>query len=410
MSTSNQDRSQPKSNFQGRTLTPWLLLTGIIFIAATMRAPLTSVGPLIGLIRETMHISNTLAGLITTLPLFAFAIFSPFVPALGRKYGIEQVMFASIILLTTGIVIRSLSGAIGLFAGTAILGLAIAVSNVLLPGLIKREFPHKLGMMTGIYSISMNLCGAIASGISVPMAVGLGMGWSGALAVWGIMSLIAVLLWLPQVKRRENRTSATVHAARDKVNLWRSPLAWQVTFFMGLQSTLFYVTAAWLPDILAEQGISADQSGWLLSILQLALLPLTFIVPIIAGRMSSQRPLVVLSFLFVVSAILGLLYGSAGAIVIWIILLGIGIGFAFGLALMFFGLRTRNAQEAAELSGMAQSCGYLLAGTGPVLFGFLHDVTHSWSTPLYVLLGAAILLLIFGLGASRNRYVGENPN
>lgn len=386
----------------------WLIVVGIVFIAANLRAPLTSVGPLVSFIRDDLHISNTMAGMITTLPLLSFALFSPIVPKLGRKYGMETVILISIVFLTFGITLRSMSGITSLYVGTAVLGLAISVSNVLLPSLIKRGFPERIGLMTGVYSISMNLLGAIASGISVPIAIGAGYGWQGALGIWGVLSFISILFWLPQMKRRNERASASHHQTEEShVNLWRSGLAWHVTLFMGLQSMVFYVLIAWLPAILVEQGINSDQSGWMLSIMQLALLPFTFIVPIIAGRMSSQRPLVIVTSILLLIGTLGLLYGSPNMTMLWIIALGIGGGFAFSLSMMFFGLRTDNAGQAAELSGMAQSVGYLLAASGPTLFGYLHDVTDSWTIPLLILVGASVLILVFGLGAGKDRTVGS---
>ncbi len=397
-----------QSNSNVRKSTVWLLVIGILFIAANLRSPLTSVGPLVGLIRDNMHISNTMAGMLTTLPLLAFALFSPIVPKLGKRFGIEPLLMASAIFLTFGIILRSLSGVTALYIGTAVLGSAIAICNVLMPSLIKREFPKRIGLMTGVYSISMNLFGAIASGISVPIAVGLGFGWQGALGIWGILSFISILFWLPQMKRL-NQKKASIHnqTAAKKVNIWRSALAWQVTLFMGTQSMVFYVIITWLPEILKQQGISSDQSGWLLSLMQLALLPFTFIVPVIAGRMSSQRSLVAITSVLFLTGTLGLLYGSPNLIVMWMIILGIGGGFAFGLSMMFFGLRTENAQQAAELSGMAQSVGYLLAAIGPTLFGYLHDATNSWTVPLLILVSASVLLFIFGLGAARNQYIGS---
>lgn len=385
-----------------------LLILGIIFIAANLRTPLTSVGPLVSLIKDDLHISNTLAGLITTLPLLAFALLSPLVPKLGRRYGVERIIWLALILLTVGIVIRSLSGAANLYVGTAILGFAIAVCNVLLPSIIKRDFPHKIGSMTGVYSISMSLCGAVASGVSVPLAVNAGLKWQGALGIWGILSFVSILCWLPQLRNQTKQTTATrQQTAGNDVNVWRSPLAWQVTLFMGIQSLVFYVLIAWLPEILQQQGIDSSQSGWYLSIMQLALLPFTFIVPVIAGRMSSQRLLVSVTTILLLTGTLGLLYGSSDIILLWIVLLGIGGGFAFSLSMMFFGLRTENAQQAAELSGMAQAIGYLLAATGPALIGYLHDATNSWNLPLFIVLGAAVLLFLVGIGAARNRYVGS---
>lgn len=389
--------------------TLWIMIVGIIFIAANLRAPLTSVGPLVSLIRENVHISNTLAGLITTVPLIAFALLSPFVPKLGRKYGVERIILISLIFLVIGIAVRSLSGAVTLYVGTAVLGFAITICNVLLPSLIKREFPQQMGTMTGVYSVSMNLCGAIASGISVPLAVGAGLNWQGALGVWGILSVISILFWVPQLKAPAKPAAVASSSAGNnhQVNIWRSPLAWQVTLFMGIQSTIFYVLVAWLPEILKDQGISSSQSGWFLSILIMASLPFAFIVPVVAGRMPNQRLLVIITTILLLIGTLGLLYGSIHLVLFWIIILGIGAGFAFGLSMMFFGLRTQSAHQAAELSGMAQSIGYLLAAIGPALIGYLHDATHSWSVPLLILVGASALLGIFGLGAARDQFVGS---
>ena len=387
---------------------PWVILLGIIFITVNLRAPLTSVGPLVELIRNDLHISNTLAGMITTLPLLAFAFFSPFVPKLGKRFGVEWILFISIIFLTLGIILRSFSGIANLYIGTAVLGLAIAVCNVLLPGLIKREYSERIGLMTGVYSISMNLFGAIASGISVPVAVGLGFEWQGALGIWGILSFLSILFWIPQLKRGSiKKTTIHPQARNHGVNLWRSPLAWQVTLFMGLQSTLFYVLVAWLPEILKSKGIGFDQSGLFVSIMQLTVLPVTFIAPILAGRMSNQRRLVTIASVCFFVGNVGLLYGSLNFIVLWIILLGMGAGFAFGLAMIFFSLRTDTPGQAAELSGMAQSVGYLLAAMGPMLFGYLHDLTDSWQIPLQILVGVSLLLFIVGQGAGRNKKVGS---
>lgn len=386
--------------------TTWFFIIGIIFVAANMRGPITSVGPLVGIIRDDLLISNTLAGFITTLPLLAFALFSPIVPSLSRKFGLEKVIFFSMIGLALGIFLRSSSGATMLFLGTAILGLAISVANVLLPSLIKRDFSNRIGMMTGVYSISMNIVGATASGVSIPLALNLGFGWQGALSIWGILAILAILLWFPQMSR--NRTNAklipAVHTT-NKVNLWRSKLAWQVTLFMGLQSMIFYILIAWLPEILIYQGVNINQSGYLLSILQLALLPFTFIVPILAGKMTDQRPLVFIMAGLLFIGTTGLIYGSSNLNLLWIIALGVGGGFAFGLSMMFFSLRTNTALEAAKLSGMAQSIGYLLAATGPSLFGLVHDLTKSWSIPLFILFIASILLFVFGLGAAKNKFV-----
>lgn len=382
-----------------------LLVVGIIFVAAALRAPFTSVGPLLEMIRDDLGLSNTLAGAITTLPLLAFALLSPFAPQLARRFGLANVLMLALLALSMGILIRSASGTLTLFAGTAIIGLSIAVCNVLLPGLIKGKFPGRIGLLTGIYTVSMNLCAAVASGISVPIADQAGFGWRGTLALWFIVAAIATLFWIPQMKSLGQGSGTSTPGSAGK--MWRSPLAWQVTLFMGLQSLLYYVLIAWFSVILGERGMSSSHAGWILSLLQLAQLPFTFFVPLWAGKLKNQRGLVVITAVLFMAGISGVWFGSSAWMPVWAICIGIAGGFAFGLAMMFFSLRTRSTQEASELSGMAQSVGYLLAAMGPALFGLLHDATHSWNGPLALLVAASVLLLVAGLGAGSNRYVGD---
>ncbi|GAB7056995.1 MULTISPECIES: MFS transporter [Paenibacillus] len=375
-----------------------MLLAGIILVAANLRAPITAVGPIIGEIRNATGISNTLAGALTTLPLLAFALLSPFAPRFARKIGIEHTLLAGMIVLTIGILIRSIPGVGMLFLGTLLLGLAISVCNVLVPSLVKREFPERIGVMTGIYAVSMNLCGAIASGISIPITGGLGLGWGAALGCWALLSFAAILIWLPQLRHRRHTPIAQVNKKGGQ--LWRSRLAWSVTIYMGSQSLVFYMMVAWLPEILQQRGMSNETAGWMLSLLQFIILPLTFAVPVLASRFSNQRQLVIMTGISLIIGCLGLLSGNLSLVVLWMILLGIGVGSAFSLAMMFFVLRTRDSQQAAELSGMAQAVGYLMAATGPTLFGLLHDVTNGWTLPLIFLLASAVMLMIAGYGAA----------
>ncbi|MCY8142718.1 putative transporter YycB [Bacillus licheniformis] len=381
------------------------IIIGIVLISLTMRSPLTSVGPLVGSIRESLGLSNTAAGLLTTLPLLAFSLLSPFAPILARRFGMERIILYALVLLMIGIAVRSLTATVPLFAGTVLLGLAIAVCNVLIPSLVKRDFSHNVGFMTGLYSVSMNLCGAIASGVSVPLARNLGFGWNGALGIWGLLALIAALFWFPKARASHASARITTSGASTRRSLWRSPLAWIITLFMGLQSLLFYVLIAWLPEVMTSRGLNEDSAGWMLSLFQFASLPVSFIVPIVAGRMKNQRLLVVIMTVLFFVSLGGLYFGDNALILLWTILLGIAGGCAFSLAMIFLSLRTKDATDAASLSGMSQSVGYLLAATGPTLFGLFHDVTASWNLPILLLLMVSILLFIFGLGASKNQTV-----
>lgn len=384
-----------------------LLILGVILVASNLRASITVVGPLISSIRTDTGLSNVLASLLTTLPLLAFAFLSPLAPVIARRVGTEATLFASLVALTLGIILRSVPSVAALFAGTAILGAGIAVGNVLLPSIIKRDFAGKVGLMTGLYSMSMSTWAALASGVSVPMANGLGLGWRGALGCWAILSFIGLILWLPQL-RSSHRPISTSSKPTSSGSMWRSALAWQVTLFMGLQSLAFYVTIAWLPAILHDRGMSAATAGWMLSLMQAVSLPASFIMPLLAGRRSSQSGLVAFSAISALLGYVGLLFTSSSSIApLWIVLIGIGQGGSISLALAFFALRTTNPSQAAVLSGMAQSLGYLLAAIGPLLIGWLHDITGAWTAPLIVLVVGTVLYLMFGMGAGRNLHIGS---
>lgn len=383
-----------------------LLVIGIIFLATTLRSPLTSVGPIIAYIRDDLGISNVLAGFITTIPLIAFALISPIVPKIARRVGMELTLFFSIILLAFGIIMRSLGNTSLLLIGTALIGIAIAFGNVLIPSLIKLKFPLQVGLLTAIFTLSMNFSSTIGAGISYPIAAYTTLGWQGALGCWAILTIIAALIWLPQIKnaKRIKENTEPADTGRSK-SILSNPLTWTVTLCMGLQSLLFYTTAAWIPEIMQSQGISADKSGWMLSLMQFAQLPLTFLTPILASRMKDQRPLVAFFSLLYVIGFGGLLVGNSSLSIVWMIILGFAGGASFSFAMMLFTLRTRTPMESAKLSGTAQSFGYLLAAIGPVLFGFLHDATASWSMPIILFIATAIVLFIVGMHAGKDRFV-----
>ncbi|MFD1673732.1 CynX/NimT family MFS transporter [Alicyclobacillus fodiniaquatilis] len=388
----------------------WLLLLGIIFVAFNLRPAITSVGPLINSIRIHLDISNGIAGLVTTLPLIAFAVLSPLAPRIGHRLGNECTILLGIIVLMIGVFVRSIGDAATLFIGTALIGLGVAICNVLLPSLVKHKFPTKVGLMTGIYSTSMGIFAALASGVSVPLASGLHLGWQKSLVVWAAIAIIAAIVWLPQL-RFHDKANLITHVNHGQKSILRSPLAWKVTFFMGLQSFLFYSTIAWLPDILTHDGMSASAAGWMLCLMQVVSLPATFITPLLAGRLPNQKSIVLgLGILYLIGITGLLVSGSIALAVVWTILIGIGQGSSISLALTLLGLRTTSAKQAADLSGMAQSIGYLLAAVGPVLVGFVFDATNSWTVPLIILLVCVVLTILAGLGAGRNAYVdGSTP-
>ena len=381
----------------------YLLLLGIIMIATNLRAPITSVGPLVGTITNSLNLTGAQAGLITTLPLIAFAIISPIAPKLARKFGTETTILGALILIILGLSIRYLPSISTLFLGTAILGCGIAIGNVLIPSIVKQEFQNQSGLVTGIYSVSMNLTGAIASGVSIPLIEKLGWTWNQAFSLWIILAALALLAWLPQLKNK--KATPEVNVVDTNNSIWNSSLAWSVSLFMGIQSFIFYVLVAWLPEMLISQGIPSSKSGGMLSLLQLTLLPTTFIIPIIAEKRPNQKSLVVISFTLFTLGISGLMFSSLAVISLSIIAIGIAGGIAFSLSMMFFNLRTSTPKEAADLSGMAQSIGYILAAVGPFLFGLLHDLTNNWQSSLFLLIGMTIILLFVGLNAGSSKKV-----
>ncbi|MGB3145411.1 MAG: MFS transporter, partial [Maribacter sp.] len=272
--------------------------------------------------------------------------------------------------------------------------------NVLLPSLTKRNFSENSGFMTSLYSSFMALGAATAAGISVPLAENYNLGWRTALLVWGIPSLLAFFIWMPQVSRLTKSSSSRSFKEAMK-KLGNSRLAWNVALFMGLQSMVFYIILAWLPVILQSRGYDAAFAGWMLSLSQATGIIGSLIIPYLAGKQKNQRGIVALLVLVEVISLTGILFPEFGPIALWVSLLGVVLGGTFGLALLFLVLRSKDTEGATELSGMAQSVGYLVAATGPMLFGGIFDLTQSWDYALVFLFVIAGLKLYMGLGAGK---------
>lgn len=383
-----------------------IFIIGIIFVAFNLRPSITAVGPLIRYIKDDIGLSNTEAGLLTTLPLVVFALLSPLAPKVSHSIGKEMTVFIALVLLSLGILIRSVGLVITLFVGTAFLGLGIAFCNVLLPGIVKNRFPAKIGLMTGMYTVAMSICAGLAPGISVPFANHFAMGWQGSLGVWGILAVISLIVWAPQMKKRNIDTNKNNQREPNQASLLKSPIAWQITIFMGLQSFIYFCFITWLPEMLQHHSINITTAGWMVSIVQFSGIPANFIIPIIADRMPNQRPLVLGIGAICSIGILGLLLGTNIGLLTWsIFCIGVGTGAALSLALTLMGLRAANSEQASNLSGMAQSIGYLLAALGPLALGFIFDVTQSWTIPLLLLLVVTLIMTGAGIGAGRNQYV-----
>lgn len=375
-----------------------VVFLGIVFVSFNLRAPITSVGPVIDLIQAQYALNGTVAGFITTLPLLAFGIVSPFVAKISHKFGYGLTMFYGLILIIIGLLVRSYLGVYGLFIGTIFIGVGIAIGNVLVPSVIKHKFKKNSGNIISVYVTSMCIFAAIGSGLSIPVANAFD--WNTALSIWIVLAIITLLIWLPQLKKSDKSDDLISQEFIQSKSIWKSPLAWWVTLYMGTQSLLFYTIIAWMPSMLIFKGFDSHFAGMMLLLFQLIGLPATLLVPIIANKIKDQKLIATLvSFAYFIGMILFLFAGSSFVIIVSMIFLGVGMGGSISLAIGFITQRTPHAKAAAELSGMSQSAGYLLAAFGPIMIGFLHDIFASWRAAILVLIVAIILLGIFGLKA-----------
>lgn len=376
-----------------------LLLAGILMIATTLRVAFTGAAPLLDMIRETFRLTTAQTGILTTLPLLAFAVISPLAAGIARRFGIERSLFAAMLIICAGIALRSAGSTALLYFGTAIIGCGIAIGNVLLPGLIKRDFPGQVARLTGAYSLTMGVAAAIGSMLVVPVAQQ-GYGWAGALLALMVFPVVAMLVWFPQLSNHTPSTLSSSKALHSR-GIWTSALAWQVTLFLGINSLIYYVVIGWLPSILISHGYSEAQAGSLHGLMQLATAIPGLLIGLILSRLKDQRGIAILMALLCAVSAIGLLFIPDLASV-WVVIFGFGTGATMILGLTFIGLRANSAHQAAALSGMAQCVGYLLAAFGPPVMGKVHDISGQWSLPLIGCAVLACIMAIFGGFAGRN--------
>lgn len=379
-----------------------LLIVGILMIATTLRVTFTGAAPLLDAIRADYGLTTAQTGLLTTLPLLAFALVSPLAAGIARRIGMERSLFVAMLLICAGIAMRSLPSVSLLFIGTAVIGCGIALGNVLLPGLIKRDFSQHVARLTGAYSLTMGAAAALGSALVVPLALS-GFGWRGALLLLMVFPLLAFLVWLPQWRNTTHANVTTSRALHTR-GIWRSPLAWQVTLFLGINSLIYYVIIGWLPAILISHGYSEAQAGSLHGLLQLATASPGLLIPLVLHRFRDQRSIAALVSLMCAVGAAGFWFMPDQA-VLWTLLFGFGSGATMILGLTFIGLRASSSHQAAALSGMAQSVGYLLAACGPPLMGRIHDGQGSWQIPLLAVAALAVVMAVFGRYAGRNKEI-----
>ncbi|XKU43303.1 CynX/NimT family MFS transporter [Pseudomonas [fluorescens] ATCC 17400] len=379
----------------------WLLLLGLVLVALNLRPALSSMAPLLNDVSESLGLSAARAGLLTTLPVLCLGLFAPLAPFLARRFGAERVVLGILLTLAAGIILRSSLGAVGLFAGSLLAGASIGIIGVLLPGIVKRDFARHAGVMTGVYTMALCLGAALAAGATVPLSQHFGDSWKIGLGFWMVPALLAALCWLPQVGQKQG-----THQVACRVRgLLRDPLAWQVTLYMGLQSSLAYIVFGWLPSILIDRGLSATQAGLVLSGSVIVQLASSLAAPWLATRGKDQRLAIVVVMLLTLGGLFGCLYAPLDGLWGWAIVLGLGQGGTFSLALTLIVLRSRDAHVAANLSSMAQGVGYTLASLGPLAVGLVHDWTGGWAATGWIFALLGVGAIIAGLGAGRARYV-----
>lgn len=378
------------------------LVAALVAAALCMRAPITGVGSLISLIVGELGLAGDAAGMVTTIPLLVFAVVSVLVGGMTRRFGAGHLMLTAAVAVATGLVLRSAFGVTGLFVGTAIIAVGIAIFNVLVPAMIKAFFPDRIWGMTTMYTTVMSVCSGISGGISVPVARVAG--WQGALGVWLIAALLAVVCWIPYRKASFRHRESPMGIA----SVVRSSTAWWITLYMGVQSLLFYSFVAWFATILQARGYTAEAAGWINSFYLLLGMLGSLLLPLLASRIANKSVLGLGIGALYLIAFVGVMFLPPGfTLLIAVFVIGTCQGVAFSYTMAMFGLRTHDADAAAAISSMAQTIGYLLAAVGPVLVGGLFELTGGWTVPLVFLLGCIGVLTVLGILTGRERYIGE---
>jgi MFS transporter, CP family, cyanate transporter len=374
---------------------------GIMLVAANLRPAVVSVAPLVDEIKASTGWSSSVTGLLTTLPVLVFGLAAPVAPRCAARFGIERTVFGALALLVAAILLRLLPAPVALFVGSALVGAGIGVCNVVLPSLIKRDFAHRSGLMTGLYSMTLTGGAAAAAALTVPINDAVGGNWRVTLASWGVFALVALVVWVPQLSRLHR-----VEIGSGRESLWRNRIAWAITIFMAAQAMIFYTFAAWLPEYLIGRGISPAGAGGVLALGQVAALVMSLIAPIIAGRFRDQRAVTGVVLLVCGLGFAGLLFTDRWPTV-WVMCVMSGPGASISLALLFMVLRSASTTQTSQVSGMAQSVGYILAAVGPAAIGALHDVTGSWTISMSALALALIPQAVSTMVAGKNVTMGR---
>ena len=412
-----QSSVPPRAPWRGRIV----VLAGIVLVGLNLRIAVAAVSPIIEVVRQDFALTDTQVGLLGTVPVASFALFGSLATPVARRLGLEPTIILALLLSMTGELLRALADSAPAFIGWSVIALGgLGMGNVLLPPLVKRYFPDRIGSVTASYSVAMSVSTAIPPLVALPVAQAVGWRWS--VGLWAILGFAAVVPWVVVIAQsvsarshlrnlvrrapRSDRPAVLVRsgAAESRI-VWRSRLAWALVLVFFANTTCTYVLFAWLPKILADAGLGADVGGRWLAVFAILGLPASLVSPVLTARMRNPYPLVVGFVACWVAGLLGLMLSPAHGTAVWMVLLGIGPG-TFPIMLALIGLRSRTPAIASALSGMVQGLGYALAVVGPVGIGFLHRATGSWHEPLLVLLALVALLLVAGWFACRPTMLG----
>ncbi len=381
-----------------------LLAISVILIALNLRIPITSVGPDFRMIESQYSLSAAVAGILTTIPLLVFAVLSPFVSTISGKFGYGRLMTLALICIGLGEIVRSFLGEVGLYLGTFIIGAGIATSSVLIPSVLKHRFPNKVGPMTSIYVSCMNIVGGIGVWATIPISKYFGWSWQPTLSIWIIFALVALIFWLPFYKQHiEPETNDVVV---DHKPIWHYPIAWWVSLFLGIQSVSSYALITWLPSIVEFKGMPAEFATDVTFVFLVFTIPASLLVPILCSKLKSQSWLMLgLCVIYILGLCMFLFADTHITIMSSVGLISLATGGLISSTLLFFVLRSATAKRTTELSGLAQSIGYLFGAIGPMLMGAMYDHFHSWNQAIIAMIVISLFLTVTGFMAGSDKQI-----
>ncbi|MEU6672315.1 MFS transporter [Streptomyces sp. NPDC046727] len=384
----------------------------LALLALNLRAPLTSVAPLLQPLGDDLGLGDTAVGVLTSLPVLCLGLFAFVAPRLGRRHSSRTLLVVSLLVLTVGGLVRTGPSPAALFVGTVLVAAPIGVANVLIPGLVKRRFPHSVPRVSAFYSGALTFGAAGGPAVAVPLAEATGSAWRVPLLLLvvplSVATVVVLLLALDRQSGARGSAPAPESGGRPP-RLWRNPLAWQVTVFFGAQALLSYTVFGWLPAMWQDRGLGAASAGLALSLCNAVGVLGAWLLAASGRRLADQRPAGVAVACLTATGLVGVVAGPTGLVWPSVAVLGLGLGAGFALALSLFALRSPDAPTTAALSAMGQGVGYLIGVLGPLGAGALHGMSGTWAWPLAALLITCAVQAVVALAAGRARTLGVRP-